>query len=70
MKVKRHARRKGEDEFRGFSAWDFVHDELLPHLHGLKAAAGATPRQKVVSEIMGRVIGERDRASSPRRARA
>ena len=49
------ARRKGEGEFRGFSAWDFVHDELLPHLHGLKAEAGATPRQKVVSEIMVRV---------------
>lgn len=49
------ARRKGEGEFRGFSAWDFVHDELLPHLHGLKAEAGATPRQKVVSEIMARV---------------
>jgi len=49
------ARRKGEGEFRGFSAWDFVHDELLPHLHDLKKQAGATPRQKVVSEIMARV---------------
>lgn len=48
-------RRRGEGEYRGFSAWDFVHDELLPHLHGLKKQLGATPRQKVVSEIMARV---------------
>ncbi len=51
----RSARRRGEGEFRGFSAWDFVHDDLLPHLHGLKKKVGTTPRQKVVSEIMARV---------------
>ena len=51
------ARRKGEGEFQKFSAWDFVHGRLLPHLHGLKAQAGATPRQKVVSEIMALVKG-------------
>ena len=48
-------RRKGEGEFRGFSAWKFAHEELLPHVHALKSQAGATPRQKVVSEIMARV---------------
>ena len=46
------ARRKGEGAHRGFSASDFVHDGLLPHRHELKKQAGATPRQKVVSEIM------------------
>src|SRR5262249_48743133 len=33
----------------------FVHDELLPHLKGLRDRAGATPRQKVVSEIISGV---------------
>lgn len=51
----RSPRRLGEGAFEKFSAWDFVHDELLPHLHELKKKVGATPRQKVVSEIMARV---------------
>lgn len=37
------------------SVMDFVHDKLLPHLKGLKAKAGATPRQKVISEVMSGV---------------
>ncbi|MGA2617256.1 MAG: N-6 DNA methylase [Thermoguttaceae bacterium] len=44
------------------SAWKFVHEELLPHLHGLKGKRGATVRQKVVSEIMSSV--ERSRIDS------
>jgi type I restriction enzyme M protein len=35
--------------------WKFVHDELLPKLRGLKAEPGATPRQKVISEIISGV---------------
>lgn len=34
---------------------DFVHKELLPALETLKDQPGATPRQKVVSEIMASV---------------
>ncbi len=44
------------------SVWAFVHAELLPHLKGLKDARGATPRQKVISEIMAGV--ERSRVDS------
>lgn len=33
----------------------FVHGELLPHLRELKDKPGATPRQKVISEIMSGV---------------
>src|SRR5438105_15278942 len=33
----------------------FVNGELLPHLHNLKDRPGATPRQKVISEIMSGV---------------
>ena len=35
--------------------FSFVNVELLPHLKALKDKAGATPRQKVISEIMSRV---------------
>ena len=31
---------------------NFVNDELIPHLHGLKDRATATPKQRVISEIM------------------
>ena len=33
----------------------FVDDELLPYLRGLRERPGATPRQKVISEIMAGV---------------
>jgi type I restriction enzyme M protein len=33
----------------------FVNGELLPHLKGLERLAGATPKQKVISEIMSGV---------------
>ena len=32
--------------------FDFVNTDLLPHLHALKTLPDATPRQKVISEIM------------------
>lgn len=35
--------------------FSFVNSELLPHLRGLEKQAGATPRQKVISEIMSSV---------------
>jgi type I restriction-modification system DNA methylase subunit len=35
-----------------WSAWKFLHEQLLPHLKTLKDQPGATPRQKVISEIM------------------
>ena len=35
--------------------FDFVNEDLLPHLHDLKNQPGATPRQKVVSAIMSGV---------------
>ena len=38
-----------------WSAWKFVHEELLPHLKALKDQPHATPRQKVVSQIMSSV---------------
>lgn len=44
------------------SVWKFVHEELLPHLKGLKEQPGATPRQKVISEVMAPV--ERSRIDS------
>jgi predicted nuclease of restriction endonuclease-like (RecB) superfamily len=37
------------------SVWKFVHEDLLPHLKGLKEKRGATPRQKVISEVMSAV---------------
>jgi len=37
------------------SVWEFVHGKLLPHLKGLKGKPAATPRQKVISEIMSGV---------------
>ncbi len=44
------------------SVWKFVHEELLPHLKGLKDKRGATPRQNVISEVMAGV--ERSRIDS------
>jgi type I restriction enzyme M protein len=44
------------------SVWSFVHEELLPHLKGLKDKRGATPRQKVISQVMASV--ERSRIDS------
>lgn len=37
------------------SFFSFVNTELLPHLHKLKERPNATPRQKVISEIMSGV---------------
>lgn len=37
------------------SVMDFVHGKLLPHLKELKDKPGATPRQKVISEVMSSV---------------
>ena len=37
------------------SVWKFVHESLLPELKTLESKPGATPRQKVVSEIMSSV---------------
>ncbi len=34
------------------ATFSFVNDDLLPKLHGLAEAAGATPRQRVVAQIM------------------
>ncbi len=42
----------------------FVNGKLLPHLRGLKDRAGATPRQKVISEVMSGV--ERTRIDTER----
>src|SRR5438128_1153974 len=36
------------------SVWAFVHEKLLPHLKGLKKKSDATPRQKVISEVIPR----------------
>ncbi|GFE56734.1 N-6 DNA methylase [Geobacter sp. AOG1] len=44
-----HADGSSGDFFR------FINSELLPHLRGLKDKSGATPRQKVISEIMSDV---------------
>ncbi len=44
------------------SVWAFVHEKLLPHLKGLKKVPDATPRQKVISEVMSGV--ERSRIDS------
>jgi len=44
------------------SVWKFVHEDLLPHLKGMKNQRGATPRQKVISEVMAPV--ERSRIDS------
>jgi type I restriction enzyme M protein len=37
------------------AVFGFVHGELLPYLRGLKDKPGASPRQKVISEIMSSV---------------
>src|SRR5438477_3032229 len=44
------------------SVWAFVHENLLPHLKGLKKKSDATTRQKVISEVMSGV--ERSRIDS------
>ena len=44
------------------SVWKFVHEELLPYLKALKDKRGATPRQKVISQVMAAV--ERSRIDS------
>ena len=44
------------------SVWTFVHEKLLPHLKEMKDKRGATPRQKVISEVMAGV--ERSRIDS------
>lgn len=51
-----------QDKDPAASVWTFVHAELLPHLKQLKNARNATPRQKVISEIMAGV--DRSRVDS------
>jgi len=51
-----------QDKDPAASVWTFVHAELLPHLKQLKHARHATPRQKVISEIMAGV--DRSRVDS------
>jgi type I restriction enzyme M protein len=41
------------------SVWKFVHEDLLPHLKDMKNQRGATPRQKVISEVLSDVDGTR-----------
>ncbi len=42
-----------EGKINGFIKW--VNDELLPYLHDLEKQPNATPRQKVISEVMSGV---------------
>jgi len=56
-------RRKLQEGTLG-AVFDFVHGDLLPHLRGLENRPGATPRQKVISEIMSGV--ERTRIDTER----
>src|SRR6266478_264125 len=42
-------------EDKNASVWKFVHERLLPELKALKGKPNATPKQKVVSEIMSGV---------------
>ena len=35
--------------------FEFLHEDLLPYLHNLESQPGATPRQKVISEVMSSV---------------
>ena len=44
-----------QDKAPEASVWKFVHEDLLPKLKGLKDDPSATPRQKVISEIMAGV---------------
>jgi type I restriction enzyme M protein len=44
------------------SVWKFVHEDLLPYLKGFKDKRSATPRQKVISQVMASV--ERSRIDS------
>lgn len=37
----------------------FLHDELLPYLRGLKAKPAATPRQRIISEVLSNVLRTR-----------
>jgi hypothetical protein len=55
-----------EEDARG-AFFSFVNGELLPHLRGLRERPGATPRQKVISEIMSGV--ERTRIDTERNFR-
>ena len=57
-----HAKALQDGTLGGFFA--FVNGELLPHLKALRERPGATPRQKVVSEIMSGV--ERTRIDTER----
>ena len=41
------------------AVFQFVNEDLIPHLHQLKDSAGATPRQMVISEIMSGVQSTR-----------
>ena len=56
-------RRKLQEGTLG-AVFDFVNGDLLPHLRGLENRPGATPRQKVISEIMSGV--ERTRIDTER----
>jgi type I restriction enzyme M protein len=46
-------RELSEGKQNAFIEW--INDELLPYLHGLRDQPNATPRQKVVSEVMSSV---------------
>ncbi|MCO6451261.1 MAG: N-6 DNA methylase [Caldilineales bacterium] len=35
--------------------FDFLHDDLLPHLRGLRDQPEATPRQKIISEVLSNI---------------
>lgn len=45
-------KRRALQEGRRGAYFDFVNQELLPHLHSLRDAPGATPKQRVISEIL------------------
>ncbi|MCP5532477.1 MAG: N-6 DNA methylase [Akkermansiaceae bacterium] len=47
--------RKRMEESTSNAFYDFVNKKLIPHLKGLKNRPNATPRQKVMSEIMSSV---------------
>jgi len=51
-----------KDKSAEASVWRFVHEDLLPTLKGLKNGPGATPRQRVISQIMAGV--DRSRVDS------
>lgn len=45
-------KRRALQEGRRGAYFDFVNNELLPHLRNLRDAPGATPKQRVISEIL------------------